>query len=927
MSRMLGWTLRLFPSTFRDRYAEELAEVLYERARDLRQRAGRLAVAKMWAFQLSDLLRSAMAERRTERLRRQRRLWSAADSGRQPSPPSRMAPSRDPRHGFDRGSRHRAPFSSVLWWDIRYAFRAFRRSPVFSMIVVLTMAIGIGGTAAVFGVINGVLLEPLPYEDPHELVSIFHTAEGLGPARVPLSEAMYLTYRDHGRVFESVGIWNPVQVAVTGAAEPERVDAMWISEEIFTVLGVQPAMGRTFTTREIPEDSLQVILAHGYWQRRLGGDPEIIGKTLYLEAIPWTVVGVMPDGFRFLDHEPSVYLPAYVSPNGGIRSFDYNGMARLHAEATLKQANADVARMIPLTAEQFGWATQAELEEWRLGPDVEPLATTVVGDIGIVLWVLLGTFVAVLLIVCANVANLFLVQAESRQREVALRTALGASKARIARQLLTESVIVGLAGGIAGLWVGYAGLRLLVYMAPANLPRLHSIGMDPLVVIAALVASFLAGITFGLVPLFATGDRSLPSSLKEMGAGSGTGKPRHRVRTSLAVAQVALATSLLIGAGLMIRSFVALNAVDPGFGHPEEVLSVRLPIPRAEVRNFIDAVPITEEVLKGLSEIPGVISVGAVSALSVDQAGNTNVLHVAEAPLAAGIDPPACYYKAIAGDYFEAMEIPLLAGRTIGWDDIHARRPVGLISENIALEYWGSPSEAVGKRIRHHPEDPWREVIGVVGDVRDLGIGHEPPMVAYWPMAVENFLGFDLWVRRDMAYVIRSARPAPLAMMPEVREAIRRVKPSLPVANVQTLDAVVARSMARTSFTLVMLGIAATAAVVLGTVGIYGVISYVFAQRTREMGVRIAMGATFRDVRWLVLRRAAAVACAGVMIGIAAAIGLTQFISTLLYGVHAADLATFAGAASAVLIVSLLASYLPARRAARVNPVESLRGD
>jgi predicted permease len=918
MKRILGCALWLFPDAFRARYGEELADLLVEQAREVRRQHGWTGVLRMWAFQGTDLVNAAFAERRAERRSRRRREL-------RPAYPAAESHARQRSRG---NRQRRGSVFAVLAQDVRHSLRAFRRAPVFSAVVMLTLAIGIGGTAAVFGVINGVLLKPLPYEDPDDLVAISHTAEGLGPSRVPLSEAMYLTYRDENRSFEAVGIWSPAQVAVTGAAEPERVEAMWVSEEIFEALRVQPVLGRVFTTREIPEEAAQVILAHGYWQRRLGGDPDVIGTTLYLEGIPWQVIGIMPADFRFLDYEPAVYLPAYVSPDAGmIRTFDHQGIARLRPGTTIEQANRDVARMIPLTAEKFAWATAAELEEWGLRPDLRPLVDAVVGDVGTVLWVLLGTFLAVLLIVCANVANLFLVQSESRQREVALRAALGASRARIARQLLTESVLISIAGGIAGLWLGYAGLRLLLYLAPPNLPRLDEIGMDPLVVVLAIAASIVAGFVFGLVPLLTAGDRSLVSSLKECGLGAATGRRRHRLRTTLAVTQVALATALLIGAGLMIRSFVALNSVDPGFSLPEEVLTVRLPIPRAEVRNFTDAIPITEQVLSNLNEIPGVMSVGATSSIAMERRSNTNVLYVEDRPLPVGDDPPSCYYKGIAGDYFATMGIPLLAGRTLTWDDIRSRRPVGLVTENIAREYWGDASAAVGRRIRHHPDDPWREIVGVVGNVRDLGVSEEPPMLVYWPMAVENFAGFDLWVRRDMAYVIRSARPNPASMMPEVREAIWRVKPNLPVANVQTLDEILARSMARTSFTLVMLGIAAVAAVLLGTVGIYGVISYVFAQRTREMGVRIALGATFQDVKWLVLRRGAAVACAGALIGIAAAIGLTRFISTLLYGVTSADTTTFAAAAATVLVVSLLACYLPARRAAKVDPVESLRGE
>jgi predicted permease len=857
--------LRAYPATFRRQYGAQMSEVFEDRCRAIRRHHGRIAIMALCLGAVGEVLANSSKE----------------------------------RIGALRRTRHatRKPASAGLFeaalTDVRFALRTFAKNPLFTVVATLTLCVGIGANTAIFSVVNGVLLRPLPYDRPEDLVTVAHTAPGLGYSRLSQSGATYLTYRDQNRVFEVFGAWSPARVSVTGFGDPEWLDAMWITDDVFSVLRVQPSLGSGFITATFPEGSATVILSHGYWQRRFGGDPAVIGRTLQIDLVSFEIVGVMPEGFRFFRDEPSLYLPNYIPPAaGGIRSFDYHGIARLLPGISLDEANRDVARMIPLTVE-FPWATAADLEEWRFGPDVHPLKRDVVGDVGNVLWVLFGMFGLVLLIACANVANLFFVRAETRQREIAVRTAMGASRGRIARQFLAESVVLGLLAGVAGLGLAQAGVGLLVRLAPANLPRLDEITLDPVVLLFALGASVFAGLVFGLFPVLHYGSPHVVTALKEGGRGSSTGKQTHRMRTALAVTQIALALVLLIGSGLMIRSFRALKAVDPGFDRPEEVLTLRLAIPGREVRLEPErAVPITQQILDRLAEVPGVTAVGATSALPMARATNTNSVFVEGFP-----DQDRSRvrsYKAVAGDYFTAMRIPLMTGRAITWDDIYQRRPVGVVSENFAREFWGDPAAALGKRIRHNATDTWREIVGVVGAVHDRGVDEDAPSVMYWPMAVENFAGFDLWVRRSMAYVIRTTRPNPSNLLPEVRQAIWSVNPNLPLANVRTLDDLVGASMSRTSFTLIMLGIAATVAVFLGTVGIYGVISYIVAQRTKEIGVRMALGARRRDVRRMVLRHGAMVGVGGVILGLAA-------------------------------VVSLLACYIPARRAAAVDPLEALR--
>ncbi|MEE8584293.1 MAG: ABC transporter permease [Acidobacteriota bacterium] len=539
-----------------------------------------------------------------------------------------------------------------FWTDARLALRAMRRTPLFTLTAVLTLALGIGANSAVFSVVYGVLIKPLPYEDPHELVSVAHTAPGLGFRSIPQTEATYYTYRRENRVFENLGIWRPAVVSVTGLAEPERVRILFLSEGVLPALKVQPALGRAFDSQDTSTDSPRtVLLSYGYWQRRFGGDAGILGQTLRIESIDWQVIGILPQGFRMLSEEAQLFLPIQLDrPTGpATASFDYQGLARLRPGATLEDANQDLARMIPQIWPFFRGLTAEKFQEWRMGPNIRPLKGALVGDVGGVLWLLLGTVGLVLLIACANVANLFLVRAESRRREVSVRAAMGASRGRIARQYLTESGLLGLVGGLAGLGLAQAGILLLPVIAPENLPRLEEISASPVVLLFTLAVSLLAGLLFGAFPVVQQGNPHLAAALKEGGRQSSEGKRRHRLRQVLATSQVSLALVLLIGAGLMLRSFQALGDVHPGFERPEEVLSFRLGLPRAEASNAGEIVRTHLQILDQLAQIPGVLSLGASSSLPMDGWGGNNVIYAEGFPVAEGQLPPRRLYKAVAG--------------------------------------------------------------------------------------------------------------------------------------------------------------------------------------------------------------------------------------------------------------------------------------
>ncbi len=824
--------------------------------------------------------------------------------------------------------------------QLRYVLRKLVRSPGFTLVSVVTLALGIGANTAIFSVVNGVLLKPLAFEEPEDLVGVWHSAPGLGFDRINQSPATYFTYREENRVFDDFGVFASWPLSVTGFAEPESVPAILVTDGVLATLRIRPLLGRGFTVEDdIPGSPETVILSYGYWQRQFGGDAAAVGQTLRVDGRPREIIGVMPTDLSFLTLDAAIYIPLRFDRSNAIMSdFSYGGVARLRHGVTIEAATQDLARMLPIAFERFpGGLTLDMLEEGGFAVMVHPLKDDVVGDVAPVLWILLGTVGLVLLIACANVTNLFLVRAEARQREVAIRTALGAPRGRIARQFLAESVVLGLIGGLAGLGVAYAGLRLLVQLAPENLRRADEIAIDPTVLLFTLGVSLFAGLLFGLFPVLQYGDPNLVSSLKEGGRGTSDGRESHRLRNMLATGEVALALVLLIGSGLMIRSFQALRDVRPGFERPEEVLTLQLMVPRAEVPEDDEAVRTFEQIYRRLEQIPGVTSIGLTTSITMDRIDTGDAVYVEDFPTPDNQLPPIRRFKFITGGYFETMENPVLAGRSISWADVHTRARVAVVTENFAREYWGEPNSALGERVRPSGNGPWREIVGVVGNVRDDGVSEGPIATVYWPMVVENFWeDSGLVLRRTMASVIRvggrepgagSGAMRPTSILPQVRDAIRSVNPNVPLASVRTLDEILAQSMSRTSFTLVMLGIAAVVAMVIGTVGIYGVISYIVAQRTRELGLRMALGARRGDVSRLVLRQGGIVAAAGVIIGLGAAFGLTRLMSALLYGVSAADPVTYMLAVALIALVCFLASYIPARRAAGVDPMEALRNE
>ncbi|UCC74643.1 MAG: ABC transporter permease [Gemmatimonadota bacterium] len=819
--------------------------------------------------------------------------------------------------------------------DLRLAVRRLRRAPAFGAVVVLTLGMGIGANTAIFSLVKGILLDPLPYEEPERLVAVLNTAPGVGEEVLPQSAAVHFTYEDESRLLEAVGLYNRFDVTVLGLDEPVRIPSIYVTAGTLPTLRARPLLGRLFSAEDAtPGTPFTVILSYGYWQNQFGGDPEILGRTMSIGGEAREIIGVLPRGFRFLEHDPAVYLPFRFDRSSlTVSNFTNPSVARLREGATLEAATADLARLMPVAVEKFpGGVTLAFLEEARGAPLLLPLKETIVGDVGDVLWVLLGTVGIVLLIACANVANLFLVRAEARERELAVRRAMGAKRRQVAGQFLVESVLLGLLGGVVGLGLAHAGLRLLVAIAPANLPRLDEVSLDPVVLIFTLCISIISGVLFGLFPVLRWGHADLVNALKEGGRGSGAGRERHRTRNALVVGQITLALVLLIGSSLMVRSFQAIRRANPGFRNPAEIMILGVSV-TSEVAESPDAIVQTHEAIAHrLAEVPGVTSVGSSSSVTMDGRAGWDPIFVEDSPLPEGQLPPTRRFKWIGAGYFETMGNPIVAGRTLGWTDIYNRARVVLVTENFAREYWSDPAEAIGERIgTGMAPGNWREIIGVVGDVRDDGVTQDPVAIVYWPMLLEDFWpeirGDEPFVALTQFYAIRSPRVGTAGFLREVKEAVWSFLPNRPLTNVQNLEDMLRGSMARTSFTLVMLGIAAAVALLLATVGVYGVISYVVSQRTREIGVRIALGAGSSTVTGMVVRQGLFLAVIGVALGLAAAYGLSRLMTSLLFGVSALDPLTYAMVAVCLTAIALLASYLPARRAARVDPMEALRAE
>jgi predicted permease len=825
--------------------------------------------------------------------------------------------------GTDHGARNRFRLDD-LWQDARHTVRTSRNQPGFTAAAVVTLALGLGATTAIFSVVKGVLINPLRYPDSDALVRIVHSIGGIDQPY--FNDAIYTTYTDNTQAFQDVGVWSPGATAtVTGDGDPEEVRTLRASQGVLTTLGVPPEVGRWFSQADDTPGALDtVMLTYGYWQRRFGGDRAVLQRALTINARRHQIIGVMPAAFRFGD-QFEIILPLKIDRGRLIAGFRLLGVARLKPGVTLAQANADVVRVLHVWFENFR-VSPAVRSRWA--PSLRPLKQDVVGDVGRTLWVLMGAVGLVLLMACANVANLLLVRADARVREFAIRVAVGARWTRVARQLLVESLMLAVLGGALGVGFAYAALRVLVVLGPSNLPRLAEISLDSVALAFALTISLISGLLFGLFPIFKYSRPRLADALAG-GRGADLTRERQRSQQALVAAQVALALMLLVSAGLMIRSFHALRQVDPGFTQPQRVQTFSISIPATMVAEPERVTRMQHEVLDKIAGIPGVASVAFTTRLPMGSDRSSAALAVEGKP-DDGRTPPNRQVKIISPGMFHTLGTRLVAGRDFTWTDLYGMRDLAMISENLARELWGFPDAALGRRIREYyvAGSPWQEIVGVAADVYDDGADQPPPATVYWPAQPrEQLLGASGYQARRVSVAIRTERAGTESLLNEVRAAVWSISANLPLAQVRTLDEVFDQSMARTSFTLVMLAIAAAMALLLGVSGLYGVIAYAVSRRRREVGIRLALGAQAREIRALFMRRGLLLVIVGVAIGLGGAVALTRVMQSLLFGISPLDPITFTAVPVVLAVAAVLATYVPARRALAVDPVETLRSE
>jgi predicted permease len=820
-----------------------------------------------------------------------------------------------------------------LFSQLRQVVRRLARKPAFTVVTLITLAAGIGGNTVVFSVIEGILLKPLAYPHPDELVTVMHTAPGINIPQLPSAPSNYFVYREQNQVFQDIALAAQDTVSVIGVSEPEQVPALDVTDGLLPMLGVPPALGRFFTREEdtfgAPDTA---ILTYGYWQRKFGGDPNVVGRSVKIDGKSRTIIGVTAKNFHYLDTEdPAVILPfQFDRAKTNLGNFSYTGIGRLKPEMTIERATGDLARLIPVVERAFPTPEGMSLKMFQdahLAPKLSPLKAYVVGDIGKTLWLLMGSLGLVLLIACANVANLLLVRVEGRSQELAVRSAMGASRGRIAGELMFESAVLGISAGVLGLGFAYGALRVLEAIAPTGLPRVHEIGIDWNVVLFALSAAVLSGLFVGVIPVFRYTGSRISTALRAGTRTLSQSKEQHRTRSVLVVGQVALALVLLICSGLMIRTFRKLTKVDPGFRGASELQLFSIAIPEAQIKEPDKVVRVEEQILRKLEAIPGVRAVSFASSIPLDQNRSYDPVFAQDHNYPEGRLPEVRRFKFVAPGLPATLQTQMMAGRDITWEEVYNFTPVVMVSENLAKELWQSPGNAIGKRLRVGSTDDWREVVGVVGDLRDDGMNQDAPKSVYWPVVMKKFEGNPITTRRAITYAVRSTRAGSESLMKDIRNAVWSVDANVPLADPQTLALLQTRSMARTSFTLVMLAVAGGMALLLGAVGLYSVIAYSVSQRTREIGIRIALGAQQQTVTSLFVRQGLLLTVIGVLLGLGAAFSVMRLMSSLLFQVNPADPLTYGAVSIGLLVIAVLACYVPSRRAASVDPVEALRAE
>lgn len=809
---------------------------------------------------------------------------------------------------------------------IRRSLRGLLRAPGFTAVCVLTLAVGIAVATAIFSIVNGVLLTPLPYAESQRLVGLSHTAPALGFAELPQSSGTYLLYRQHSRSFENIALYQSEQVNVTSEGVPERLPAALITPSLFPVLRVKPSLGRMFIAGEGRTGAAPVVLlSDQLWRRSFAADPGVLGRHIRINGVPRSVVGVMPAWFEFPNSETELWLPLEIEPaQARLGDFGPSGVARLRQGITPAAAQTELeGLLVDLVQLSPGDKAAAELTRGGVRARVRPLRADLVGDVGQALWILLGAVSFILLIACANVSNLLIVRGEGRRRETAIYTALGAPPRQVIGTVLLESLLLAGAAAGLGLLLAAGGLRLLLAIGPLSLPRLKEIGIDGRVLLFTAAAAILSSLLSGLFPaLRSLLKKDLALELKTGGTRTTIGHAQRRMRKFLVGLQVGLVLVLLTGSCLMLRSFFRLSHLDPGFA-TEDVLTFQLSLPEQDFPDDLAAAGVLDRVVEGLGRLPGVRLAGVASTLPLIGSAQASGYIIEGLPLHPGVPVPVLWFGYASESYFETLGIPLLAGRVLTRADQENRANVAVVNQALARHFWPRDN-ALGKRLRPSGEqgrsDPWYTIVGIVGNVRNRDLTMPPDEIVYYPLLGKRP---NAWTVREAYVVLRTRVPAE-SLANEVRSAVRAVDPNLPVSEMQTMKQVLHRSQARMLYSVMMFSLATAVAMVLAAVGIYGFVSYVVSQRTAEVGIRMALGAHPRDIRWLVLRESLVIALGGILCGLLGAVVLTRSLGSLLFEISPLDPLTFVLMPLLLLALVLLSSALPAERAACVNPVEAL---
>ena len=901
--RLYRVLLHLYPPRFRRAFDRDLIEAFRDQRRDASQHRTPWPVFAIMV--VHDLLTQAIAERASS-------LWSVL----------RRRPVLDREEPLVSGSQRALNFA-----ELRYAARRLRRVPSFTITTVFVLALGVGATTAVFSVVNGVLLRPLPYADPGRLVALTHTLEVSGVPEADQSEASVLFYQEHAKSFTGVAAWRDqamnLELLDGEAGGAERIQAAQVTSNMFEVLGIPPMLGRDFLRGEDRRGAAPVvILAYEFWQRHFSGARSAIGKRVMADGVSREIVGVMPQGFVFPRSAPELWTPMPFDPaHAQVASFNYRGIGRLRDDATIASARADLAHVLPGLLDEFpGDIPRAMWDKANIRPLVTPLLDSIVGDVSSLLWILLGSVGLVLLIACANVANLFLVRGEARQLELAVRGALGSGVAGIVAQCLSESLVLAVAGGVIGVLFAFLGVSWATGWADKmDVPRLEQVSIDGRVLAFALVVCALSTLLVSLIPLLRARRVPIAIVLRESGRGSTAGAERQRTRSALVVAQVALALVLIAGSGLLARSFTRLRNVQPGFD-ARNVSITRLALSATTYPTGDSRMQLYGRLIEQVRALPGVREAAIGDWVPLTSDHNDVVVEVEDHPLPPNALPADHFVATVDPNYFKTMGIPLLAGQTLE-SPYSGRRSLGVVvSKAFADRYWPG-GNALGKNIRPAISGPWFTVVGEVGNVHLAALNKPAEDAVYLPM-----LPSDTSSAITPAFVTLFVKTAGAQdLFRQTRDIVHALDPAVPTYMQQSLSSVVSAASARARVTMVLLVIASTLALILGAVGLYGVLAYGVSLRQREIGVRIVLGAPPAEVSWMVSRQALGLAMAGIVIGIGFALAATRLLSGLLYDVSPTDPLTLGATCIGLLVMAGLASWIPARRAAAVDPSEALR--